>query len=262
MRVLNHSKLHVTLFQMNVEFGNSKGNLQKITDFLESHQVKKNSFVILPELFLTGYHKEEIRKTAFEDSSSTMIIRLHELAKQFQIYLYGSIAEKVGNDYCNTAVLVTPDGLKETYRKIHLFGPMGEKELFKQGSQIKTTKINDTVFGLSICYDLRFPMMYQQMMSKNAGVILIVAEWPITRVNHWSALLKARAIENQAYVIGVNRVGDDPDYTYGGHSAIYSPYGDVDCEIPNSEEGFIECEIDLKLIDRFRNQFDVRLDRM
>lgn len=247
---------------MNVEFGNSKGNYKKISDFLDEQKIKENSFVILPELFLTGYHKEEIMKTAFEDSSSETIKKLHELTNQFQIFLYGSIAEKVEDGYCNTAVIVSPDGLIETYRKIHLFGPMGEKELFRQGDQVKTVEINETVFGLSICYDLRFPMMYQQMMTRSAGIILVVAEWPITRVNHWSSLLQARAIENQAYVIGLNRVGDDPDYTYGGHSAIYSPYGDVVCEIANSEEGFVECEIDLTLIEKFRNQFDVRLDRI
>jgi predicted amidohydrolase len=104
-------------------------------------------------------------------------------------------------------------------------------------------------------------MMYQSMMDSNAGIILVVAEWPITRVNHWNALLRARAIENQAYAIGVNRVGSDPDYTYGGHSAIYSPYGDAVCEIPHSNEDFASCEIDLELISKFRSQFDVREDR-
>ena len=100
------------------------------------------------------------------------------------------------------------------------------------------------------------------MMNSNAGIILVIAEWPITRVNHWNALLRARAIENQAYVIGVNRVGSDPDYTYGGHSAIYNPYGDVVCEIANSEENDVACEIDLGLISKFRAQFDVREDRL
>ncbi|MFV2014579.1 MAG: nitrilase-related carbon-nitrogen hydrolase [Candidatus Heimdallarchaeota archaeon] len=259
---MTNSKLDVVLFQMAVEYGKSEENFSKIDKFLKSRKIKSGSLLVLPELFLTGYDKIEIEKTAFVDENSIIINKLISVAKEHNITIYGSIAEKVGNNYSNTAVFITKEGLKERYRKIHLFGPMGEKELFNQGDSIKTINLKGNIFGLSICYDLRFPMMYQKMMNSNAGIILVIAEWPITRVNHWSALLRARAIENQAYVIGVNRVGSDPDYTYGGHSAIYSPYGDTVCEIANSEEDYVVCEIDLSLISKFRSQFDVRKDRL
>ncbi|MHA2276443.1 MAG: nitrilase-related carbon-nitrogen hydrolase, partial [Candidatus Kariarchaeaceae archaeon] len=215
---------------MSVEFGDSETNFEKITSLLSSRTINPKSLIVLPELFLTGYDKSEIEKTAFVDENSETIVKLLNLSKKYNISIYGSIAEKVNSGYCNTAIFISPEGLKEKYRKIHLFGPMGEKELFEQGKVITTVQEGDNTYGLSICYDLRFPMMYQSMMDKDTGIILVVAEWPITRVNHWSSLLQARAIENQAYVIGVNRVGSDPDYTYGGHSAIYSPYGDVLCE--------------------------------
>jgi len=259
---VTNSKLDVVLFQMEVEYGNSKLNFAKIEKFLNSHAIKMGSLLVLPELFLTGYNKIEIEKTAFEDEASPIVNKLISIAMKYEIAIYGSIAEKVGDSYSNTAVFVTKDGLIERYRKIHLFGPMGEKALFNQGTSIKTINQEGNIFGLSICYDLRFPMMYQKMMNSNVGIILVIAEWPITRVNHWSALLRARAIENQAYVIGVNRVGSDPEYTYGGHSAIYSPYGDTVCEIANSKENYVTCEIDLSLISKFRSQFDVRKDRL
>lgn len=247
---------------MTVEYGNSEENFAKIDQFLKSTKIKSGSLLVLPELFLTGYDRTEIEKTAFVNENSQTIAKLISFAKEYNITIYGSIAEKVEDNYSNTAVFITKTGLKGRYQKIHLFGPMGEKELFNQGDSIKTINQEGNIFGLSICYDLRFPMMYQEMMNSNAGIILVIAEWPITRVNHWSALLRARAIENQAYVIGVNRVGSDPDYTYGGHSAIYSPYGDVICEIANSDEGHVICEIDLELISKFRSQFDVRDDRL
>jgi predicted amidohydrolase len=247
---------------MSVEFGDSDANFQKISSYLSSNDIKAGSLFVLPELFLTGYNKSEIAKTAFVDENSETIIKLLKLAQKYKISIYGSIAEKVDIGYSNTAVFISPEGLQGKYRKIHLFGPMGEKKLFHQGNTITTIQDGDNTFGLSICYDLRFPMMYQTMMNKDTGIILVVAEWPITRVNHWSSLLRARAIENQAYVIGVNRVGSDPDYTYGGHSAVYSPYGDTVCEIPHDREDVAKCTIDLEQISKFRNQFDVRQDRM
>lgn len=247
---------------MAVEYGKSEINFAKIEEFLVSQEIATGTLLVLPELFLTGYDKGEIVKTAFTNEDSQTVSKLISIAAQYSISIYGSIAEKIGENYSNTAVFITKEGLKESYQKIHLFGPMGEKDLFNQGTAIKTLNQDGNIFGLSICYDLRFPMMYQSMMDANAGIILVVAEWPITRVNHWNALLRARAIENQAYVIGVNRVGSDPDYTYGGQSAIYSPYGDVICEIANSDEGYVSCEIDLELISKFRLQFDVREDRM
>ena len=138
---------------------------------------------------------------------------------------------------------------------------MGEKDLFSLGQNVVSLTYQEISFGLSICYDLRFPSMYQTLASKGAEVMLISAEWPITRVNHWSALLRARAIENQAFVIGVNRVGTDGSYIYGGYSAIFSPYGDPLIEISNSKEGSQFTMIDLSLVEEFRQKFDVREDR-
>ncbi|MCE7735985.1 MAG: carbon-nitrogen family hydrolase [Candidatus Heimdallarchaeota archaeon] len=254
---------HIILYQMDVVFGNSSMNFSKIEKFLNSlKKIELNSLLILPELFLTGYDRSEIEKTAFENEESMSLSKLISIANQYNIAIFGSIAEKFNDNYYNTAVFITKEGIKGNYQKIHLFGPMGEKSLFNSGSDIKTVIHQGITFGLSICYDLRFPLMYQKMMDEGAEIILVVAEWPIARVNHWTALLKARAIENQSFVIGLNRVGDDPDYTYGGHSAVISPYGDVVCEIANSAEGYAKCEIDLDLVKKFRSQFDVRQDRI
>lgn len=247
---------------MDVEFGNSSMNFSKIEKFLNSlKKIELNSLLILPELFLTGYNRSEIEKTAFENEKSMSLSKLISMADQYNIAIFGSIAEKFNDNYYNTAVFITKEGIMGAYRKIHLFGPMGEKNLFSSGSNVETVTHQSITFGLSICYDLRFPLMYQKMMDEGTEIVLVVAEWPIARVNHWSALLKARAIENQSFVIGLNRVGNDPEYTYGGHSAIISPYGDVVCEIANSDEGFAKCEINLDLVKMFRSQFDVRRDR-
>jgi predicted amidohydrolase len=138
---------------------------------------------------------------------------------------------------------------------------MGEKELFSAGREVNTYQLGNYHVGMSICYDLRFPGLYQKHADQGVEVGLICAEWPITRVDHWRSLSKARAIEHQQFVVAVNRVGKDPDYTYGGHSIVYSPTGKQLAGLDHADEGVIEAELDLSLVRDFRNLFDVREDR-
>ena len=250
----------VTIYQMDVLFGNAEENLTKINGIAKDIK-EENTLLVVPELCLTGYSKSEIERSAFGDGNEEYIRKLSDICADYSLQIYGSIAEKDGGKYYNTAVFVDSSGLIAKYRKSHLFGPMGEKDLFSLGQNVVSLTYQEISFGLSICYDLRFPSMYQTLASKGAEVMLISAEWPITRVNHWSALLRARAIENQAFVIGVNRVGTDGSYIYGGYSAIFSPYGDPLIEISNSKEGSQFTMIDLSLVEEFRQKFDVREDR-
>jgi predicted amidohydrolase len=137
---------------------------------------------------------------------------------------------------------------------------MGEKELFATGREVSTYQLGNYHVGLSICYDLRFPGLYQRQADHGVEVSLICAEWPITRVDHWRSLSKARAIEHQQFVVAVNRVGNDPDYTYGGHSAVFSPTGKQLAGLDHADEGVIETKLDLFLVREFRQLFDVRED--
>jgi predicted amidohydrolase len=255
-------KLNIFLFQMDVGFGEPELNFKKLQTMLKSKSLPEDTLVVVPELFLTGYHKQSIEETATSMNQGKFLDRLIQLVTQYKVTLYGSIAEKDNGEYYNTAVLINYNGLISSYRKSHLFGPMGETELFSPGRSVVTTQLNDVKYGLSICYDLRFPYLYQKQAGDGADILLIVAEWPITRVEHWSVLLRARAIENQTFVVGVNRVGKDPDYEYGGYSAVYSPYGEYLFGIEHSQEDNKEGSIDLGLINDFRNKFDVRKDRI
>ncbi|MHA2170328.1 MAG: nitrilase-related carbon-nitrogen hydrolase [Candidatus Kariarchaeaceae archaeon] len=253
--------VEIFLYQMDVEFGDPEKNFKKIDQVLADADLQKGTLAVLPELFLTGYHKESIDASAVELPTGEALDRLIQLARKQGIGIFGSIAEVENDKYYNTAVLVTKDGLVGKYRKSHLFGPMGEKNLFAPGRSVATLKFQNISFGLSICYDLRFPALYQAHAEQGVDIILVVAEWPITRVNHWSALLRARAIENQVFVIGVNRVGTDPDYEYGGHSGVYTPFGDFAFGIENANSGTIAGTIDLDLIKEFRQKFDIREDK-
>lgn len=254
--------MKVLLYQMDVLFGKPDDNFLKLERQLDNESEIENTLVLVPELFLTGYSKQALEQTAFIEDTGEVIDRLISICDKHKIYLYGSIAEFDGVAYYNTGVLVSSSGIVSKYRKSHLFGPMGEKSLFSNGVDISTGIINKVKFGLSICYDLRFPVMYQMLADLDIDVLLIVAEWPNTRVNHWTALLKARSIENQMFVVGLNRVGSDPDYIYGGNSAVYSPFGEFVGGILHEEEASLFLDLNLDEISEFRDKFDVREDRV
>ncbi|MHA2503360.1 MAG: nitrilase-related carbon-nitrogen hydrolase, partial [Candidatus Kariarchaeaceae archaeon] len=203
--------LQIVIYQMNVVFGDPQANMDKVETLFAENDVR-DSLIILPELFLSGYHKETI-DTLGSQEMYPELERLIALTAEHSCTLFGSIPLAIDGKCYNTAVLLQRGELKAKYAKSHLFGPMGEKDLFDSGRDIVTFDLFEGInAGFSICYDLRFPELFREQSSAGSNLFLICAEWPIQRVAHWDALLRARAIENQATVIACNRVGDDPDY--------------------------------------------------
>ena len=162
---------------MHVEIGHVDNNLQKIEKMLKKWNPKTNTIIVLPELFLTSYDKISIEKTAFHDGNMDYVNKLKQIIEPYDIKLFGSISEKQGNEYFNTAILLNKDKVLAKYQKSHLFGPLGEKELFKPGNNIVVTSIDDVQTGLSICYDLRFPTLYQHQAEMGMEIGFVVAEW-------------------------------------------------------------------------------------
>ncbi len=152
--------------------------------------------------------------------------------------------------------------LVKTYRKIHPFSYSTEDKNYTKGEATVITKINDFSAGLSICYDLRFPELFRQYAKNKVDIIIVIANWPDTRIEHWRTLLKARAIENQCYVLGVNRVGNDPKLNYPGFSSIVDPMGIELISVPE-EEKIVTAEILKEKADEVKNSLpflnDIRL---
>ena len=249
--------MKVSILQMDVIIGKPWVNLAKLKTMTEEIE---DGLVVVPELFLTGYDQESIEKTAFSQEEGEYIGAVKEISETKGISIYGSLAETDGENFYNTAVMIDGGKVLGKYRKSHLFGPMGEKKIFTHGRQISTVNLLNTTFGMSICYDLRFPGIYQKLAKLGSKILLISAEWPVTRISHWIALSRARAIENQVFVIAVNRVGKDPNYTYGGNSAIFDPYGEVVIQLGDKEEQRT-LDIDLSKIYEFKDKFDVVEDQ-
>ena len=150
--------------------------------------------------------------------------------------LYGAI-EKGKRKNFNTLVHLNNQGkIITTYRKIHPFSYSKENIFYGKGKETIVTKVKGLKIGLSICYDLRFPELYRLYAKEKVHLIVDIANWPDTRIEHWRTLLKARAIENQCYVVGVNRVGNDPKLHYNGFSSVFDPMGKEIVAVENDEK--------------------------
>ena len=223
------SALQVILVQVDVIFGKPEENFSNITNKIKSVSFEnENRLIMLPELFATGYDIQAIKGHARSLTKSESLKFLTNLALEYKTYVYGSVPEEDSSKIYNTAVLINPDGkIIGSYRKIHLFRPLQEHVAFTPGEKTVNISTDLGAIGLSICYDLRFAEVYVKQRNDGSKIFLLCAEWPIPRIQHWTTLIRARAIEHQALIIAVNRVGKDPTGIYGGNSLIVAPDGEV-----------------------------------
>lgn len=251
--------MKIGLLQYSPEWENKKSNQGKIKSFLD--KADKIDLLILPELSLTGF---TMNSSKFgEDLNGESVIFFSELAKEYQFNLIGGIIENEGNKSFNTLLLFDTKGILVTkYRKIHPFSFSDEDKYYQAGELAVISEIQGWKTGFSICYDLRFPELYRMYGKSGVELLINIANWPDTRIEHWKTLLKARAIENQCFVAGVNRVGDDPKLHYNGFTSLFDPMGRelLSCE---NDKKLLISEIDRDLVSDVRKKFpflnDIRL---
>jgi len=218
--------------------------------------------IVFPEMTLTGFAPEVKEIVESVDDSATLN-RFAELARSHSIYIvFGACLrdDRAAKPY-NTLCVATPDGECELlYRKVHLFTYAGEEHYLSAGDQLSTLAIDGVSFGLSICYDLRFPELFSAMTARS-DVLLLIANWPSKRGSHWHALLRARAIENQSVMIGVNRIGTDGNgLEYVKSSVIISPEGEP-IEAADYRQEMDIYEVDLKESHSYRRNFPTVRDK-
>jgi len=230
--------LEVALVQANQVWENKQENLNHFSAILEN--IGQVDLILLPEMFHTGFSMQA-KFLAEETESSLGIAWLKETAKKHSCAIYTSLIIKEQERFYNRGVFVFPTGEIKTYDKRKSFGLAGEDEVFTAGEKESIVRFKDWNFQLQICYDLRFPEIVRNRILPEGipayDVILYVANWPEKRKEHWNTLLKARAIENQAYVLGVNRVGsDNKNQVYSGNSAAIDALGHTEMSEENKEE--------------------------
>ena len=246
--------MKVSILQRNIEWGDVALNIERANEAIDRNT--GSDLYVLPEMFSTGFCTQP--EQVAEQEGGTALQWMQRKAAQIGAAIAGSVVVKEENRYYNRFYFVTPDGSVTRYDKHHLFTYGGEHHHFTAGNERCVVEYKGVRIMLQICYDLRFPIW-----ARNRGdydMILYVASWPTPRVAAWSALLVARAIENQCYVAGVNRVGNDPACEYCGGSVIIDPYGVKIAECEISQESEATAEIDMTALEAFRKKFPVLLD--
>ena len=213
------SKLSISLGQMHIKLARVEDNLAAAERMIGAAAAANADIIVLPELWSTGYDLENACDYAHELGAG-MFAHLAETARANSIAVFGSILERRGDQIMNCATCYDAEGgLGAVYRKIHLFRLFDEHKWLGQGDAPATLAFPWGAAGLSICYDLRFPELFRRYaVAQGAKLMLLCAEWPLARVEHWRALLIARAIENQCYVVATNSCGDTGGTVFAGHS--------------------------------------------
>jgi predicted amidohydrolase len=255
--------MHLAVIQLHPDYSLPAADLRDSV-LQQVRQQRGADLVVLPELWPAGGFEYEHWEQRAEPLDGPTAELLSGAARESGCWLHGgSILERTAaGDLCNTSLLFAPDGsLAATYRKIHLFGfDTGEPELLTAGTQVVTAETDLGTIGLATCYDLRFPELFRALTEAGAELVVVPAAWPQRRIAHWSVLLRARAIENQAVVVGCNTVGQQGRVVLGGKSAIVDARGEVVTEAGEGAE-VISAEIDMDEMHRWRSDFPVLRDR-
>lgn len=256
--------MKIALVQMDVQIGEPDVNFQKAEAFLEEAIRQQPDLIILPEMWNTGYALEQADQLADVNGERTKQL-FSSFARKHQVVLIaGSVLNKRTEDekITNTMYIFNRQGeLLVDYDKIHLFRLMDEHNYLTAGDQLCLFDYDEKVkIGAMICYDLRFPQLSRTLVNKGAKVLINTAQWPSARVDHWRSLLIARAIENQSFMIAVNRTGTSRDTEFHGHSMVIDPLGRILLET-NHEEDIYYADIDLQVVDEVRQQIPVMTDQ-
>lgn len=214
--------------------------------------------IVLPEMFATGFCTEPHEAAEAADGDGGTLAWMCRMAAGMQAALTGSVAVKEGESYYNRCYFVKPDGGVSSYDKRHLFTYGGEGRHYKAGGGRTVVEWRGVRLLLQVCYDLRFPVYARNRGDYDAAVY--VANWPDARIGVWDTLLRARALENQCYVVGANRVGRDPAAYYSGHSCVIDAYGRTLACAAEGEESVVYATFDLEGLRVFRRKFPVLAD--
>ncbi len=259
--------LTITLAQMDCRLGEPAANFARAEALIAEAAGRGSDLVMLPELWSTAYdlehaadHASPLAQIAGEPG---WFGRLATLARQHRVWLTGSLLEaNPDGRFYNCMALYDPAGrLAAVYRKIHLFRLMDEEVYLAPGPQATLADLPWGKTGLAICYDLRFPELFRGYALQGARLMLLPAEWPHPRREHWRTLLRARAIENQCFVAACNRVGSSKGTAFFGASAVISPWGETLGEAADESETLITVAVDLAQADAARQKIPVFADR-
>ena len=255
--------MRVALIQLRVD--DAEAQAPRVTRAVELVRCQRGAdLVVLPELWVPGAFGYSRYAASASALPGGVVDQIADAARDIEAHvLAGTFIERRDGQLFNTAVLLSPDGaIVHTYRKVHLFGfDHGEAEVLTAGDDTSTYAMPGFArLAMTTCYDLRFPELYRIFVDEGAELFVIPTGWPAARLEHWRVLTRARAIENQVYLLGCNQVGTQEGVSLAGHSVVIDPWGQVLAEAGAAEE-VLTAELDLAVVAKTRTEFPVLRDR-
>ncbi|MGC8829170.1 MAG: nitrilase-related carbon-nitrogen hydrolase [Verrucomicrobiia bacterium] len=252
--------LRVYAVQPDIIWKDANANIEKLKQTIDRVKPAPDSLVVLPEMFCSGFSMDV--ETVCQHYQSAVVNQLRTIARNYKVCLVAGVPMRGrGRKGRNMALGFSPQG-KLIYQvaKIHSFSPAGEEKYFQSGNEVRLFNHKGWKISAFICYDLRFPEIFRAATSAGAQILLLIANWPSERAPHWIPLLQARAIENLAYVVGVNRCGNSPSHKYDGNSVIIDPWGKIIAQA-DDKECVITAELSIDNLKKIRNDFPALKDR-
>jgi omega-amidase len=244
----------ISVAQMDIRLNDPAANMERAQTWAAEAARRGSHVLLLPELWLTGFDFPAVLEHAL-DVESAGLQEIRDIARRNQLWLIGSILfRRPDGAVCNRALAVSPAGeIAAAYDKIHLFKKMREDAFLVAGREAVSFEAPWGKSGLAVCFDLRFPELFRRYALAGAVIIFLPSEFPQPRLAHWQVLFRARAIENQLFIIAANRVGQDNAGRYFGHSAIIDPWGEPVLEAGESET-LLTADIDLNQVGEVRRR--------
>lgn len=250
---------NVYAVQFDIVWENKAANFRKVEALVEAAEPAPGSLVVLPEMFACGFSMNlAVTRQCAEREDEAF---LSGLARKHGVFVAGGVVScGTGEMGRNEAVVFSPEGnVVARYTKIHPFSLGGESKGHEAGTEIVTFEWGGFVVAPFVCYDLRFPEIFRAAARKGANLFLVIALWPVKRQQHWLTLLQARAIENQAYAVGVNRVGREPELLYAGRSVVVDPHGVIIADA-GEREHILPATIEPEIVHAWRRDFPALRD--
>ncbi len=251
-------KINAAAIQFPIEPGNVEANLGAALAALDRLARRDIRLAVLPEMWSTGFDYRSLDRGAA--TTPAVLTRIAEQSARLEMVVVGSLPEKDGDALYNTSFVLDRGSQVGTYRKLHLFSPMGEDRAFRAGDETLVVATSAGRLGMAICYDLRFPELFRKLALDDAEIICLPAEWPAPRQEHWRTLLQARAIENQLFLVAANCCGRQGKLEFFGLSRIISPRGELLAEA-NCDTAEIIASLDFAEMEAYRRDIPAFKDR-
>ncbi|KAB0667256.1 carbon-nitrogen family hydrolase [Oryzomonas japonica] len=252
------SSLRAAAIQFNVRQGDVDANLAHVREALKRAAAQGVNLAVLPEMWSSGFAYKSLNELA--QRTAGIVEELLALSRELKLVIVGSMPEPNGDKVFNTVFLADNGTLAGVYRKIHLFSLLGEDRAFSGGNRWLLAETSVGKVGVIVCYDLRFPELSRRLAVEGAQMICVPAQWPRPREEHWRTLLRARAIENQLFVVACNACGPIGKLELFGMSMVIDPKGEVLAEAGDGE-GEIVADLDMQAMADWRAQIPCFNDR-